>query len=103
MDSYLVCGTKFSFLYEYFLSCRFLSGKICPGWAESRFTVVGMENNTVINKQHYKNKLFHVLTDVTPLLPALLPRCVGLRLPLYVYHPNQQGLALLQRKESAWF
>ena len=30
-----------------------------------------MENNTVMSKQYYKNKLFHVLTTVNPLLPHL--------------------------------
>ena len=39
------------------------------GRGKSRFTVVHMENNTIINKSYYKNKLFCILTCVNLLLP----------------------------------
>ena len=42
-------------------------------WGKSRFTVLHMENNTVINKQLYKNKLGLCTHNCKP---TFVPLCV---------------------------
>ena len=49
--------------------------KTHTGLGRSRFTIVHMENNTIINNNTKINTVFHVLTTVNLLLPHPLYKC----------------------------
>ena len=56
-------------------ACIYVCMHIYAGWVRSKFIVVCMENNTLINDNTRINSVFNVLTTVNVLL--LHPECTG--------------------------